>query len=112
LTRSSLHRCLERHGISWLPEVEADKPRKKKSSEQRRDPAVAVTAMLAANVTMAWVSVSSPSRCVGPVTLRAAWLHHQTARMTSFGTMSQIFRPMGFSPGKAVRAVLSEMSAT
>ena len=30
LTRSSLHRCLERHGISRLPEVEGDKPRKKR----------------------------------------------------------------------------------
>jgi len=30
LTRSSLHRCLERHGISRLPEVEGDKPRRKK----------------------------------------------------------------------------------
>jgi transposase InsO family protein len=30
LTRSSLHRCLERHGISRLPEVEGDKPNKKK----------------------------------------------------------------------------------
>ena len=30
LTRSSLHRCLQRHGISRLPDVEADKPRKKK----------------------------------------------------------------------------------
>jgi len=29
LTRSSLHRCLERHGISRLPEVEGDKPSKK-----------------------------------------------------------------------------------
>jgi transposase-like protein len=29
LTRSSLHRCLERHGISRLPEVEGDQPRKK-----------------------------------------------------------------------------------
>jgi transposase-like protein len=26
LTRSSLHRCLQRHGISRLPEVEDDKP--------------------------------------------------------------------------------------
>ena len=26
LTRSSLHRCLERHGISRLPDVECDKP--------------------------------------------------------------------------------------
>jgi hypothetical protein len=25
LTRSSLHRCLQRHGISWLPEVGSDK---------------------------------------------------------------------------------------
>lgn len=29
-TRSSLHRCLERHGISRLPEVEGDKPGRKK----------------------------------------------------------------------------------
>ncbi len=28
LTRSSLHRCLQRHGISRLPEVGGDKPRK------------------------------------------------------------------------------------
>jgi hypothetical protein len=26
LTRSSLHRCLQRHGISRLPEVEGSKP--------------------------------------------------------------------------------------
>ena len=30
LTRSSLHRCLQRHGISRLPEVTGDKPTKKK----------------------------------------------------------------------------------
>ena len=30
LTRSSLHRCLQRHGISRLPEVGGDKPAKKK----------------------------------------------------------------------------------
>jgi hypothetical protein len=30
LTRSSLHRCLQRHGISRLPEVTSDKPVKKK----------------------------------------------------------------------------------
>ena len=30
LSRSSLHRCLQRHGISRLPEVEGDKPQKKK----------------------------------------------------------------------------------
>jgi transposase InsO family protein len=30
LTRSSLHRCLQRHGISRLPEVEGDKPRKQR----------------------------------------------------------------------------------
>src|SRR5215203_2953040 len=28
LTRSSLHRCLQRHGISRLPETEGDKPRR------------------------------------------------------------------------------------
>lgn len=30
LTRSSLHRCLQRHGISRLPEVDGDKPAKQK----------------------------------------------------------------------------------
>ena len=30
LTRSSLHRCLQRHGISRLPDVVGDKPEKKK----------------------------------------------------------------------------------
>ena len=30
LTRSSLHRCLERHGISRLPDVEGDMPKRKK----------------------------------------------------------------------------------
>src|SRR3954452_676337 len=30
LTRSSLHRCLQRHGISRLPETEDDKPAKKR----------------------------------------------------------------------------------
>src|SRR5947209_11339884 len=30
LTRSSLHRCLQRHGISRLPDVEGDKPSRRK----------------------------------------------------------------------------------
>ena len=33
LTRSSLHRCLERHGISRLPEIESDKPKKKRFAD-------------------------------------------------------------------------------
>ena len=28
LTRSSLHRCLQRHGISRLPDVDGDKPKR------------------------------------------------------------------------------------
>lgn len=32
LTRSSLHRCLQRHDISRLPEVEGDKPKRSKFS--------------------------------------------------------------------------------
>lgn len=35
LTRSVLHRCLQRHGISRLPDVEGDKP---KRSKFKRDP--------------------------------------------------------------------------
>src|SRR5665213_2350359 len=30
LTRSSLHRCLRRHGVGRLPDIEGDKPDKKK----------------------------------------------------------------------------------
>jgi hypothetical protein len=30
LTRSSLHRCLQRHGVSRLPEVEGEKTKKQK----------------------------------------------------------------------------------
>ena len=30
LSRSSLHRCLQRHGISRLPEIDGDKPAKQK----------------------------------------------------------------------------------
>src|SRR3954454_4239929 len=30
LTRSSLHRCLQRHGISRLPNTDGDKPRRSK----------------------------------------------------------------------------------
>jgi transposase InsO family protein len=30
LTRSSLHRCLQRHGVSRLPQIEGDKPVRKK----------------------------------------------------------------------------------
>ena len=33
LTRSSLHRCLERHGISRLPEREGDKPKTKRFAD-------------------------------------------------------------------------------
>ena len=28
LTRSSLHRCLQRHGLSRLPDIDGDKPRR------------------------------------------------------------------------------------
>src|SRR3546814_2951735 len=30
LTRSALHRCLQRHGVSRLPDVEGDKPRRQR----------------------------------------------------------------------------------
>jgi hypothetical protein len=30
LTRSSLHRCVQRHGVSRLPDIEGNKPRRKK----------------------------------------------------------------------------------
>ena len=30
LTRSALHRCLQRHGISHLPDIEGDKPKRQR----------------------------------------------------------------------------------
>jgi len=30
VTRSALHRCLQRHGISQLPDMEGDKPKRQK----------------------------------------------------------------------------------
>ncbi len=36
LTRSSLHRCLQRHGISRLPNIEGDKPVKGLREEKNR----------------------------------------------------------------------------
>lgn len=30
LTRFALHRCLQRHGISRLPDIEGDKPKRQK----------------------------------------------------------------------------------
>jgi hypothetical protein len=30
LTRSALHRCLQRHGISRLPDIEGDKPKQQR----------------------------------------------------------------------------------
>ena len=33
LTRSSLHRCLERHGVSRLPEIDGDKPKRKRFAD-------------------------------------------------------------------------------
>jgi len=33
LTRSALHRCLQRHGISRLPDIKGDKPVKKKFAQ-------------------------------------------------------------------------------
>ena len=43
LTRSSLHRCLERHGISRLPEIDGDKP---KSSALQITPSATSTSTL------------------------------------------------------------------
>jgi len=36
LTRSSLHRCRRRHGISRLPEIEGEKRSKKKFKDDSR----------------------------------------------------------------------------
>ena len=43
LTRSSLHRCLQRHGISRLPEVEGEQPAKTKFKSKRCSQATALS---------------------------------------------------------------------
>ena len=35
LTRSALHRCLQRHGISRLPDIEGDKPKRQRFKRYR-----------------------------------------------------------------------------
>jgi len=36
LTRSTLHRCLQRHGISRLPDIDGDKPRNRNTAWSRQ----------------------------------------------------------------------------
>jgi transposase len=38
LTRSALHRCLQRHGISRLPEIEGDKPASSRAQARWKRP--------------------------------------------------------------------------
>jgi len=36
LTRSALHRCLQRHGISRLPDIDGDKPKRQRFKRYRK----------------------------------------------------------------------------
>jgi hypothetical protein len=78
LTRSSLHRCLQRHGISRLPDTDGDKPRRSKfkryrsasctSTSPRSEPKRAGSSCL-------WRSIARPSSPLSSCTRRspAVW---------------------------------------
>jgi hypothetical protein len=66
------------HDARSAPPVLADMPAC--PSEQRRNPAIAIAVILASQRNDGLGSVSSSSRCVGPIALCAAWLFHHTAR--------------------------------
>lgn len=64
LTRSSLHRCRQRHDISRLPEVEGDKPKSKKLSAIRSDTFTSVSPRCAPPKAISislWSSTALPS---------------------------------------------------
>ena len=57
LTRSSLHRCLQRHGISRLPEVDGDKPDRRKFTRS----ATSISTSPRSGLSRASSTCSSPS---------------------------------------------------
>jgi hypothetical protein len=67
LTRSSLHRCLQRHGISRLPETDGDKPQR---SRFKRYPIgffhidIAEVRTEPASCTSSWPSTARPSSLI------------------------------------------------
>ena len=66
LTRSSLHRCLQRHGISRLPDMEGDKPKDRSS----KDIPSAISISTLPNCAQMKVSSISLSPLTEPVSLR------------------------------------------
>ena len=90
-TRSSLHRCLQRHGISRLPEVEGSKPsrwqaigfnwqrkRRRGKAAHDRDKRTSAVSATAVRTTFVWNDVNSrldrdkPTRC-GLATFSGLW---------------------------------------
>lgn len=63
LTRSSLHRCLQRPGISSLPEVDADKPAKKKFKANRPRYKTAIRSAINQASGRSWVMNRSAILC-------------------------------------------------
>ena len=71
LTRSSLHRCLQRHGISRLPEIDGDKPPNSRSRPTRSATSISTSPRSAPS--RASSTCSSPS--TGPRKFAFAQLH-------------------------------------
>ena len=86
LTRSSLHRCLQRHGISRLPEVEGDKPAKSGSRPTRSATSTSTSPRCApkrASSTCSWRSTAPPSSPSSSCTRRSP----AASRATSSGAL-------------------------
>ena len=74
LTRSSLHRCFQRHGISRLPDVDGDKPASAPSSSTIRSAISTSTSPRSgpskASSTSSWPSTARPSSPLSNCTRR------------------------------------------
>lgn len=90
LTRSSLHRCLQRHGISRLPEIDGDKPKRQKFKRRAIEGAIGSSPMASRSAFFTSTSPScgqpkASSISLWPLTERASsllrsWSRRQTGR--------------------------------
>ena len=103
LIRSSLHRCLERHGISRLPEVEGDKPRIQTAPDDRVATLVVATVLPTfGKLAMALLIMVSTFGTVNALTLAVARACYAMAQDGLFfrraGILNQSRVP-GWAPG-------------
>src|SRR4028118_759816 len=107
LTRSSLHRCLQRHGISRLPDLEGDKPAKKRfkvypigylhmdiaevrTGEGKLYLFVAIDRTSKFAVARLYSEATRPTACQSPETLREA-VPYRIRRNLRAATLPRVF---------------------